>query len=188
MLAPHSAPTCLRTRACAPGAPPLPHQFCPFSADLTSTWDVLLRPSREALSPKAYNWEGHRVLVRAPLVPDCEEWRAEMSFNYRSSRPAYLFCCFDEGSGFCLAQLLHHLVKQALFILQQNIRFIIFFQSSWIQNLLISRKKPISTQCFAVTYYKPDNISERGRRRRIERIHLGGRPAWCLNGLITLFY
>lgn len=111
-----------------------------------------------------------------------------MNFNYNFLWRAHLFCYFSEGSSFCLAQLLHHLVKQAVFILQQNIWLIIFFQSSCIQNLLISRRKPISTQCSAVTYYNSDNILERGGRGRIERLYLGGSPGWCLNGLITLFY
>lgn len=36
--------------------PHLPlHHVCQCLADLTSTWDVLLRPSHEALSPEAYN-------------------------------------------------------------------------------------------------------------------------------------
>ena len=51
----------------------------------------------------------------------------ETNFNYNSPQWAHLFCCFSEGSGLGLAQLLHHLVKQAISILQQNIWLIIFF-------------------------------------------------------------
>ena len=87
----------------------------------------------------AYDWKGHRELVTGPLLPNREEWTVEINFNYNSPQWAHLFCCFSEGSGLGLAQLLHHLVKQAVSILQQNIWLIIFFQSSWIQNLLSSR-------------------------------------------------
>ena len=166
---------------------PHPHCFCRVPADLSSTCN-LSRSIHEALSLEAYDWKGHRELVTGPLLPNCEEWTVEINFNYNSPQWAHLFCSFSEGSGLGLAQLLHHLVKQAVSILQQNIWLIIFFQSSWIENLLSSRKKPVSTQCFTATYYNSNNISERGRTGRIQRIYLGGKTGWYLNSLITLVY
>ena len=119
--------------------------------------NVLLRPSHEVLYPEAYNWKGHRVLVTTSLVPQHEECAVETNFNYSSPQQAHLFCPFSENSGLSFTQLLHHLVKQVVSILQHGIWLIIIFQYPWIPNLSISRKKPISTPCFAVTYYKSDN-------------------------------
>ena len=158
---------------------------CRFSADLPSICHALLRPSHEASSLEAY--KGTECLFSDPWWNSCEGWTLEMNFNYNFLQQAHLFCLFSEGSSLRLAQLLYHLVKQAVSILQQNKWFITFFQSPWIQNLLISRNKPISAQGFSVTYYNSDSISKRGSTRRIERICLDGRTGWCLNGLIILF-
>ena len=119
--------------------------------------NVLLRPNYEVLYPEAHNWKWHRVLVTTSLVPQHEECAVETNFNYSSPQQAHLFCPFSENSGLSFTQLLHHLVKQAVSILQHAIWLIIIIQSPWIPNLSISRKKPVSTPCFAVTYYKSDN-------------------------------
>ena len=68
----------IRNLTCVSTSWPLPHLCCRFSAALSSTSKVFLRPSHEALSLKACNWKGHRVLVTRPLVPEhlrSEPWR-----------------------------------------------------------------------------------------------------------------
>ena len=149
---------------------------------LTLRWSR--SPGEENGNPLQYSLHGKSPGQRSLVGQKQVDMTERLSL---SQQRAHLFCSFSEDSSLRLAQLLHHLVKQAVSILQQNKWFLMFFQSPWIQNLLISRNKPISAQGFSVTYYNSDSISKRGSTRRIERICLDGRTGWCLNGLIILF-
>ena len=75
---------------------------------------------------------------------DCEDWTLETNFNYNSPQRAHLFRPFSEGSDLSLTQLLHHLVKQAVFILQQITWLSSFSIYPWIQNLLTSERNPLA--------------------------------------------
>ena len=94
-------------------------------------WWLLIEKSTECLFPD-------------PWWTSCEECTLEVNFNYSFQQQAHLFCPFGEDSSLCLAQLLHHLVKQAVSILQQIIWPTIFFPCPWIQNLLTAERNPLA--------------------------------------------
>ena len=101
---------------------PHPHHCCRFSADLPSTCHMLLRPSHEFSLWRFMTEKG----TETPGGNSKERIWKQTSITTPCSR----LTCFAfsvEDSGLHLTQLLHHIVKQAVPILQQIIPLIIFY-------------------------------------------------------------
>ena len=162
--------------------PPHPQICCRISADLPPTCNVL-RPSHETSSVETYKgtecllsdhqWRLWRLnpgenlslqlpTVSSPISPF--QW-GQWPQLHPVVAPSCKIGCFHSSANYVALHLLY-----------------IFLNPKPVN----SKKKSISTQYLSVPYYSLDNISKRGRTGRIDRLCVGGRTAWCLNGLITV--